>query len=70
MLWEAVRRLRHPSSGATLYDGLDMNALATGLCDVFVDNVKLVKARVEHSLYGTSSDNLLTGPHSSDLTVA
>ena len=39
-----------------------MDAQATGLCDSFVDKVKQVKVKVEHSLHGTSSDNRLTEP--------
>ena len=44
-----VRRTRHGRS-------------TNGLCDFFVDKVKQVKAKVEHSLLGTPSDNRLTEP--------
>ena len=53
-----------------MYDELDLKALETGLCDVFVDNVNQVKVKVEHSLHVTPSDNWLTGSHSSNLSVA
>ena len=62
MLWKAVRRLLHPDPGTAWYEGLDTDALATGLCDFFVDKVKQVKVKVEHSLHGTPSDNRLTEP--------
>ena len=62
MLWKAVRRLLHPGPGVAWYERLDTDALATGLCDFFVDKVKQVKVKVEHSLHGTPNDNRLTEP--------
>ena len=61
-IWKAVRRLLHLGPGAVWYEGLVTDALATGLCDFFVDKVKQVKVKVEHSLHGTPSDNQLTEP--------
>ena len=58
----AVRCLLHPGPGAAWYEGLDTDALATGLCDFFVDLVKQVKIKVERSLHGVPSDNRLTEP--------
>ena len=58
----AVRRLLHLGPGAAWYERLDTDALATILCDFFVDKVKQIKVRVEHSLHGTPSDNRLTEP--------
>ena len=62
MLWKAVRRLLHPGPGAAWYEGLDTDALATGLCDFFIDKVKQVKVKVEHSLHAAPSDNRLIEP--------
>ena len=62
MLWKAVRRLLHLGPGTAWYEGLDTDALATGLCHFFVDKVKQVNVNVEHSLHGASSDNRLTEP--------
>ena len=47
MLWKAVIRLLHLGPEAAWYDGLDTGALATGLCDFFVDKVKQFKVKVE-----------------------
>ena len=60
MLWKAVRRLLQPGPSASWYKGLDTEALATGLCNFFVDKVKQVKVKVEHSLHGAPNDNRLT----------
>ena len=62
MLWKAVRCLLHSGPGAAWYEGLNTDTLATGLCNFFVDNVKQVKVKEEHSLHDTSSNNRLTEP--------
>ena len=53
MLWKAFRRLLHPGPGAAWYKGVDMDALATGLCDFFMTTVEQIKVKVDHSLWHT-----------------
>ena len=66
LLWKTVRGLLHPRSSNRWFEGLDTDALATGLCRHFTNKVKLIKDAIRTEI--DSSTTMLSGFQSSETT--